>query len=86
MLADDEFHATLKNKLGTFPSSREIEFRPGTVRRHNKLGISERKHGTLKRIFSQLEHDHSEVSDAVNIYRETFLSNVFAGTHTLSAL
>lgn len=83
--ADDELDATQKKNLKTFLSSRHISFKPRPVRRHNKVGIAERKHGTLKRVLEKLQFDRTDAEDETILSRATFLSNVFAGSHMLSS-
>lgn len=83
--ADDELDATTKRDLKSFMESRHILFKPRPVRRHNKIGIAERKHGTLNRILEKLQHDRTDAEAATILSRATFMSNMFAGSHILSA-
>lgn len=82
---DDEFDGTKKRKLGDFLKSRGINLRPRPVRRHNKMGIVERKHATVKRILERLQSDESEATDGVVLSRAVFFSNCFCGNHLLSS-
>lgn len=83
--ADDELYATLKRDLKSFMAARHILYKPRPVRRHNKVGIAERKHGTLKRILQRLQQDRTGADDATVLSRATFMSNMFAGSHLLSS-
>lgn len=83
--ADDEFDATQKRTLKSFIEARGIQFKARPVRRHNKVGIAERKHGTLKRVLERLQMDLTDADDATILSRATFLSNTFAGSHLLSS-
>lgn len=85
MSGDDEFDGTKKKKLGAFLESRNIGMKARPVRRHNKLGIVERKHATIKRILERLQLDKSETSDSILLSRAVFFSNCFCGSHLLSS-
>lgn len=83
--ADDELDATQKREFKSFLESRRIVFKPRPIRRHNKLVIADRKHGTLKRVLENMQLDNTNADDATILSRATFLSNTFAGSHMLSA-
>ena len=74
-----------KRAMRTFLAAHEIERRPRPVRRYNETGIVERKIRTLKSIFERIQLEKTDASDATVLYRETFFSNVFAGSSTLSS-
>lgn len=85
MSADFEFDASRIQKLKAFVQSREILFKPRPARRHNKIGIVERKNRTLKTILERFQADKSSADDTTLLARSTFLSNCFAGSSTLSS-
>lgn len=80
--ADSEF---TKGPLKRFLATHNVDLAERPVRRHNKTGIVERKHRTIKLVLERLQYDHSTVSDSVLLARATFLSNVFCGSSILSA-
>lgn len=80
--ADDEYH---RNKLTTFLNSQDIEFKPRSARRHNKVGIVERKNGILKNIIHKLDADLTTASIDTIVACATFLSNLFSGSRLLSS-
>lgn len=81
--ADDEFHRpTIVSSL----AQRGVSVKPRPARRHNKVGIIERKNGTVKRIIEKLQMDDTILDDAGTIISKSmFLSNVFSGSSLLSA-
>lgn len=80
--ADDEYNrAPLKNYL----SAHGIEFKPRPDRRHNKLGIVERKNGTVKTILRKLDDEISDADATTIVSRAAFLSNMFSGNRILSS-
>lgn len=85
MSADDEFDATRILKLKAFLRSHDVTFKPRPVRRHNKIGIVERKNRTLKSILERLQSDNTAQDDSTILARATFLSNLFAGSSVLSS-
>lgn len=60
--ADAEF---AKAPIRKFLSTHYVELRERPVRRHNKTGIVERKHHTVKAIFQRLQKDTLYASDAL---------------------
>lgn len=80
--ADDEYH---RKKLTDFLRSHDIQFKPRPARRHNKVGIVERKNGTLKEIIQRLDKDISTMSSDAIVARATFLSNMFSGSRLMSS-
>lgn len=80
--ADDEYN---RKKLADFLSVHDMQFQPRPARRHNKVGIVERKNGTLKTIIRRLDHDISTADDDTILARATFLSNMFSGSRLLSS-
>lgn len=63
-----------------------MKFKPRPYRRHNKVGIIERKNGTIKRIIEKLQNDEGANEDAVRMAQKAiFLSNVFSGSKLLSS-
>lgn len=52
-------------------------------RRHNKTGIIERKHGTVKPILERLQHHKSSASGSELLTPVIFLSNVFSGSNLI---
>lgn len=80
--ADDEFN---RKPLRTYLAAHDIGFRSHPARRYNKVGIVERKNGTIKRILAKLEDESSDASAETIIARAVFLSNVFSGNRTLSS-
>ena len=80
--ADDEYHRrVLTDYLGTHG----ITFRARPTRRHNKLGIVERKNGTLKDILRRLAMAHPKASMDALVARATFICNMFSGSQLLSS-
>jgi len=61
----------------------KVKARP--ARRHNKLGIVERKNGTLRTIIAKLDSDVTEAGPEVVVSRAAFLSNMFSGSSVLSS-
>ena len=74
-----------KAALRRFLSRHGIEFSPRPSRRHNKVGVVERKNGTIKRILSKLENEPSSAAPEALIIRANFLSNLFSGSKVLSS-
>lgn len=66
----DEFNTA---KFKAFTNSCAINFKPRPPRRANKIGIVERKHGTIKRILERLQQDEHDTGDSVILSR----ANVF---------
>lgn len=79
---DDEFN---RRPFRSFLDSHGATFRPRPARRHNKVGIVERKHGTLKRILEKLQFEQSSADITQLLSLATFLSNIFSGSRTMSA-
>lgn len=81
--ADDEFN---RRPIVAALTERSIEFHPRPPRRHNKVGIIERKNQTLKRIVERLQLDEQCTDSPSKVLaKAVFLSNAFAGSRTLSA-
>lgn len=80
--ADDEFN---NRTIERYLKSRAIQFKPRPARRHNKIGLMERKKGVVKRILEKLQFDQTECTDAELISRAIFLSNMFTGSKALSS-
>lgn len=80
--ADDEYN---RKQITDFLRAHDIRFNPRPVRRHNKIGIFERKNGTLKEIIHRLDKDISTTSSENLLARPTFLSNMFSGSRLLSS-
>ena len=80
--ADDEYH---RRKLTTFLDAHDIKFKARPSRRHNKVGIVERKNGTLKQIIRRLDADVTTADARTIVHRATFLSNLFSGSRLLSS-
>lgn len=80
--ADSEFTKELMKK---FLAARNIALADRAVLRHNKTGMIERKHRTVKLILEKLQIDSSTASNTVFLARATFLSNIFSGSSILSA-
>lgn len=71
--ADDEYNRAV---LRDFLTSHGITFKPRPARRHNKLGIVERKNQVVKTILGKL---NDETSTATPVSRAAFLSNSSLG-------
>lgn len=80
--ADDEYH---RRKLTTFLDAHDIKFEARPSRRHNKVGIVERKNGTLKQIIRRLDADVTTADARTIVNRATFLWNLFSGSRLLSS-
>ena len=80
--ADDEYN---RKKLLCFLDTHDITFKPRPARRHNKVGIVERKNGTLKEIIRRLDTDISTADAYLIAKRATFLSKMFSGSRLLSS-
>lgn len=80
--ADSEFS---KGPMRKFLGTHNITLAERPVRRHNKTGIIERKHRTVKNILERLQNDISNASDATLLARATFFSNIFHGSSVISA-
>lgn len=80
--ADDEYN---KSALRTYLSTHGIEFKPRPARRHNKLGVVERKNGVVKTILGKLTDESNQTPPEVLISRTAFLSNLFSGNRLLSS-
>lgn len=80
---DDEFN---RRPITKALSERGVVFRGRPSRRHNKVGIVERKNGTIKRILERLQMDEKSEDNARTIVKKAiFLSNVFSGSSIMSA-
>lgn len=80
--ADDEYNKlTLRNYL----TSHEIVFKPRPARRHNKIGIVERKNGTIKTILAKLTDENSTADASTILSRANLLANLFSGNRLLSS-
>lgn len=82
---DDEFDADTRKRLGIFFESRGILFKSRPVRRQYKIGIIERKHGTLRRIIERLQFYKITIDDNTLLSNATFLFNCLPGSHDLSS-
>ena len=80
--ADDEYH---RRALTGYLETHGIIFRARPTRRHNKIGIVERKNGTLKDIIRRLAMIHSKTPMNNVVTRATFICNLFSGSQTLSS-
>ena len=80
--ADDEYH---RRVLTNYLETHRITFRARPIRRHNKIGIVERKNGTLKGILHRLAMIHSNAPMDTLVSRATFICNLFSGSQTLSS-
>lgn len=80
--ADEEFSSGI---LTTFLSTHKICFKARPARRHNKVGIVERKNGTIKMIMERLQRDHFKASPRELIAKMTFLSNICSGSKLVSS-
>lgn len=80
--ADSEF---TKGRIKRFLHAHHIELSERPVRRHNKTGIVERKHRTVKAILERLQNDNTVAPDSTLLARATFLANIFSGSSILSA-
>lgn len=79
---DDEFN---RRPFRSFLETHGVTFKPRPARRHNKVGIVERKNGTFKRILDKLQFEQSTADTSQLLSLATFLSNIFCGSRTLSA-
>lgn len=59
--------------MASFLESHGIENKPRAVRRHNKTGVVERKHRTLKVIVEKIGAEATKTFDATILSRATFL-------------
>lgn len=80
--ADDEYN---RKKLTDYLRVHDIKFKPRPTRRHNKVGIVERKNGTLKEIIRRLDTDITTANSDTIVSRATFLSNMFSGSRLMSS-
>lgn len=64
--ADTEFK---KGPMKRFLLSHNISLNERPVRHHNKTGIIERKHRTVKTILERLQHDVTTASDSILLSR-----------------
>lgn len=74
-----------RKPMQSFLALHNIHRGPRPVRRHNKTGVVERKHRTLKALVQRLQAERSDTSDATILNRATFLSNVFECSKLLSS-
>lgn len=80
--ADDEFNRpTIRKEL----AARAIGFKPRPSRRHNKCGVIERKHGTVKRILERLAKADNDSKPKLLVAKSCFLSNCLYGSKIMSA-
>lgn len=82
LAGDDEFD---RAPIRKFLKSMNVSFEPRPSRRHNKMGIIERKNGTIKRILAKLSKERSNSSDETLLQRAVFISNIFSGNSILSS-
>lgn len=68
-----------------FLTTHNIKLNERPIRRHNKTGIVERNHRTVKSIQEQLQNDTLRSNDATLLSRATFLSIIFSVSKTLSS-
>ena len=80
--ADDEYN---RRSLMRYLETHDVAFHARPTRRHNKLGIVERKNGTLKNVLRRLAMIHSNASIETLVTRATFICNLFSGSQTLSS-
>lgn len=80
--SDYEFQSSPMKK---FLSNHQIKLEERPVRRHNKTGVVERKHLTLKRVLERLKTDEEGIEDPTLLARATFFCNVFSGSRLLSS-
>lgn len=80
--SDDEYN---RAPLRKYLSTNSILFKPRPARRHNKLGVVERKNGVVKAILSKLNKEHSNTDAVTLVSRAAFLSNLFSGNKILSS-
>lgn len=80
--SDDEYN---RKPLREFLNTRKVSFKPRPARRHNKLGIVERKNSTVKMILAKLSDEPNEDTTATLIERAAFLLNMFSGSKILSS-
>lgn len=79
--ADDEYN---RKPLRAYLRSHNIQFKTRPARRHNKIGIVERKNRTLKAILSKLNDEKSSATVQIILSRASLLSNLFSGNRLLS--
>lgn len=67
--------------------NRGVILKPGPSKRHNKVGIVERRNGIIKKIVEELQMDNSNRHEDTEmiITKAIFLSNAFSGSSILSA-
>lgn len=80
--ADDEYN---RSPFRNYLSSHSITLQPRRARRNNKIGIVERKSGTVKAILSKVLDENSTAKVETLIARAAFLSNLFSGSKLLSS-
>lgn len=80
--ADDEYNRRL---FHNYLVSHGIQFQPRPARRHNKLGIVERKNSTIKAIVSKLDDERSDAWTETLVSSASFQSNMFSGNKLLSS-
>ena len=80
--ADDECN---RRRLRSFLTAQNITYKPKPARRHNKIGIVERKNGLDKNILRKLDREISDADEHTLLSRETFFSNLFSGSKVFSS-
>lgn len=80
--ADDEYN---RSPSRNYFAAHDIQFKPRPARRHNKLGIVERKNKTVKAILAKLNDENTAATPETLISRTAFLSNMFSGNKLLSS-
>ena len=80
--ADEEMNNKPCTKLF---DAHSIQYKPRPSGRHNKIGIVERKNGTLKLILERLQKENTRAPDDTILSRAVFLSNYFSGSRILSS-